>query len=154
MKNKHPQFMSLLEQYFSEYMPYQVGLSKNTIRAYKYAFRLLFEYLYTTKNISASQVTFQTLDYDTILGFLEWIEKNRNCSVSTRNQRLAALTAFAHFSQNRCFEAALTFMSSLKKVPKKKQHKKTMQIFALKEVAALLEAPDIATNTGLRDKVY
>lgn len=153
MKNKNPELMSLLEMYFTEYMPFQAGLSENTIRSYKYAFRLLFKYLYTQKNIPASKVTFQTLDLDTIIGYLDWLEKSRKCSISTRNQRRAALSAFAEYSQNRCFEAAMTFMSGLKKVPHKKQPQKPRTVFTLEEVTALLETPVTGTNTGLRDKV-
>lgn len=38
--------MLLLEQFFTEYMPLSSGLSPNTTRSYKHAFRLLFQYVY------------------------------------------------------------------------------------------------------------
>ena len=55
MKNRTPKFMDLLGSFFTDYMPYSAGLSENTIRSYKYAFRLLMEFLYTKKNTAAAR---------------------------------------------------------------------------------------------------
>lgn len=35
-----------------------------------------------------------------IIEFLDWLENERNCSISTRNQRLAAIHAFLHYVQS------------------------------------------------------
>lgn len=44
-----PEFTLLLEQFFTEYMPFSSGLSPNTIRSYKHSFRLLFQYIYQVR---------------------------------------------------------------------------------------------------------
>ena len=44
MKNKSAEFMVLLESFFSEHLPVAVGASPNTIKSYKFAFRLLLQY--------------------------------------------------------------------------------------------------------------
>ena len=49
MKTKQMEFLQLLDSYVSEYMPVIAGMSENTIRLYKATFRLLFEFLYETK---------------------------------------------------------------------------------------------------------
>lgn len=75
-------------------MPFSSGLSPNTIRSYKHSFRLLFQYIYQVQKKNADEILFRDLDYETIDGFLKWIETERGCSASTRNLRLSALASF------------------------------------------------------------
>ena len=65
-KNKLPEFMLLLEQFFTEYMPLSSGLSPNTTRSYKHAFRLLFQYVYQEKKKNAGEILFRDLNFETI----------------------------------------------------------------------------------------
>ena len=51
MKSKSNELIKLLSEFFTEYLPITKGLSANTIRAYKYAFQLLFGYLKDVKDI-------------------------------------------------------------------------------------------------------
>ncbi len=84
-------------------MPLSSGLSANTVRSYKHSFRLLFQYVHQAKNKKSGEVLFKDLDFETVDGFLKWIETERGCSVSTRNLRLSALASFAVYAQNRNF---------------------------------------------------
>lgn len=145
--------METLQSFFDAYMPYSAGLSDNTIRSYKHAFRLLLEYLYVSHGITSDKVTFKILDHNTVSGYLIWLEEERGCSVSTRNQRLAALSSFAMYAQNQDLEAASVFMCSLKKIPTKKQELEPRTVFSMDEVSALLRIPDEKKYTGRRDKV-
>ena len=152
-KNKLPEFMLLLEQFFTEYMPLSSGLSPNTTRSYKYAFRLLFQYVYQAKKKNAGEILFRDLDFDTVDGFLKWIEAERGCSVSTRNLRLSALASFAGYAQNRNFEAATVFANAVKRVPVKKEAVQPRITFTLDEVSILLRLPDPGKRMGFRDQV-
>lgn len=145
--------MELLEQFFTEYMPLSAGLSENTARFYKYAFRLLFQYIYQVKNKPAAEIVFEDLDFETLDGFLKWIESERHCSTATRNLRLSALSSFASFSQNRNFEAAVTFAGAVKGIPVKKAAVQSRTIFTLDEVSVLLRLPDADTKLGFRNQV-
>jgi len=153
MKNRTSDFMDLLEIFFTEYMPYSKGLSVNTIRSYKYSFRLLIEYLYTKNNTAADGITFSQLNFDTVNGFMLWLETDRKSSVATRNLRLTALSSFAEYTQNRNIDAAIVFMNAVKKIPSKSLVEKPRTVFTLDEVAALLKQPDGRTTIGMRDKV-
>ena len=95
-------------------------MSDNTVRLYKATFRLLLTFLFETKEISAEKVTFQELNYMTVSSFLNWLETERNCSSATRNVRLAALSSFAAYAQNRNTDAALVFLIAVRKIPTKK----------------------------------
>lgn len=152
-KNKLPEFTLLLEQFFTEYMPLSSGLSPNTIRSYKHSFRLLFRYVYQMKKKEAGAILFRDLDFETVDGFLKWIETERGCSVSTRNLRLSALASFAAYAQNRNFEAATVFANAVRRVPVKKQSVQPRITFSLDEVSILLRLPDPEKRLGLRDQV-
>lgn len=153
MKTRPSIFLELLESYFYHHLPVSVGASENTVRSYKYAFRLLLEYLYTRHSVTADRITFQLLDYDCITGFLDWLETDRKCSPSTKNQRLSALLSFSEYAQNRDFETAFLFRNSLLRIPVKKYPKNIRAVFTVPEIKTLLQMPDERTRTGRRDKV-
>ena len=152
MNSKSQSFLPLLESFFSYHLPIAVGLSSNTIKSYKEAFRLLLTYLSESRSIAADRISFQCLDYDCLSGFLDWLECSRNCCPSTKNQRLSALLSFSKYAQNRNFEAAATFRASLIKLPVKKAGHKIRVSFTADEVKLLLQVPDERSRTGLRDK--
>ena len=152
MNSKSQSFLPLLESFFSYHLPIAVGLSSNTIKSYKEAFRLLLIYLSESRSIAADRISFQCLDYDCLSGFLDWLECSRNCCPSTKNQRLSALLSFSKYAQNRNFEAAATFRASLIKLPVKKTGHKIRVSFTADEVKLLLQVPDERSRTGLRDK--
>lgn len=112
-RKKESAFLSLLESYFSTYLPAAKGLSPATIKSYKTAFRVLFEFMYSEKGINASDIRFEDLTLKVISEFLDWLETKRKCSVSTRNHRVSVLNAFSVYAQNRNFEAASVFRTSL-----------------------------------------
>ena len=152
MRRKALGFLDLLECFFTDYMPYSAGLSANTIKNYKYAFRLLMEYLYTVKNIDSVGIAFKTLDLETVNGFLTWLEQVRGCGIATRNQRLTALASFAKYAQNRSLDAAV-FANAIDAIPVKTPSVSPPAIFTLDELAILFGLPDKSTSIGLRDCV-
>lgn len=153
MKNNSSDFMDLLHNYLASYLPDAIGASKNTIISYKYAFRLLFKFMYTMKGVSADTLSFDMLNYQMITDYLRWLETERQCSSATKNQRLSALLSFSEYAQNRNFEAATVFRTNLIKIPIKKARHKPRAVFTADEVSILLSLPDESTQIGLRNKV-
>lgn len=153
MSKRKIEFMSLLKDYFETYLPYSRGLSPNTIESYKQSFLLLLRFMQDVKGMNADDIRFSSLDYDTLLEFFNWLEKDRQCKPVTRNQRLSALSAFSEYAQNRDFDAACMFRSSIIKVPIKRGSKKARAVFSREEIKILLALPDEKHETGLRDKV-
>ena len=152
MKRKRNSFLDLLECYFNTYLPVAKGLSEKTITSYKAAFRILMEFMYTVKATQADQVYFEMLDEQVITDFLDWLESERGCSISTRNQRLSALSAFSIYAQNRDFGSASIFRNNILKIPKKKAPRARRSSFAREEVKIIFELPDADTEIGLRNK--
>lgn len=153
-KRKEPSvFLNHLEYFINTYMPDTKGLSKNTITSYKTTFMLLITFMYTAKGIAADEITFQCLDVIVISEFLSWLEKERTCSASTKNQRLAALYTFSEYAQNRDFDAASMFRSAVIRIPSKKTPKKKRIAFTVDELKLLLDLPGQDSEITLRDTV-
>ena len=153
MSKRKVTFMTLLKDYFETYMPYSRGLSPNTINSYKQSFLLLLRFMLEEKGKKSDDIRFSDLNYDTLLDFFNWLERDRLCKPTTRNQRLSALSAFSEYAQNRDFDAASVFRSAIIRVPVKKGMQKTRAVFTRQEIKILLELPDESYETGLRDKV-
>ncbi len=105
------------------------------------------------KGVDSDEIRFSSLNYDTLLEFFNWLEKERHCKVVTRNQRLSALSAFSEYAQNRDFDAASVFRSAVIRIPAKRGTKKARAVFSRDEIKVLLALPDENYETGLRDKV-
>ena len=81
MKSRSNEVVALLADFFTEYLPNTKGLSTNTIKAYQYAFQLLFGFLDEEKKIPPDKVMFLTLSNGMIDEFLTHLETKRGCSV-------------------------------------------------------------------------
>jgi len=150
---KASDLLQVLSEYFDVYLPVTKGLSINTIHSYQYAFQILFEYLYSYKHLFPENIFFCDLEGETIEQFLSWLETERNCSASTRNQRLAAISSFAKYAINKHFLSALTFSSTVSNIPQKKKPKKLFSYFTLEEISVLLRIPGTTTDIEKRDRV-
>ena len=153
MSKRKITFISLLEDYFETYLPYSRGLSTNTISSYKQSFLLLFQFMIEIKGVPASNIKFSDLTYEMLLEFFSWLETDRQCKASTRNQRLSALSAFSEYAQNRDFDAASVFRSAIVKIPIKRYVPRKRAAFTRDEIKILLSLPDEHYETGLRDKL-
>jgi site-specific recombinase XerD len=127
------------------------GLSLNTVRSYKTTFMLLITYMHTNHVVSADEINFKSLDANILSTFFEWLETERHCSPSTRNQRLAALYSFSEYAQNRDFEAASSFRNSVLMIPNKRTSRKKRVSFTTDEVEILLKLPSQRNEIALRD---
>lgn len=152
MKRKSNEFWDLLEIYFESYLPLSKGLSSSTIKSYKTTFRLLTVFMHKMKGISPSKIQFKSFDAQIITEFLNWLETERNCSISTRNQRLSAIAAFAEYAQIHNLDAGIVFKREIQTVPKKRNPRSGRSYFSRDEIKILLDLPSTRTSIGLRDK--
>jgi site-specific recombinase XerD len=91
------------------------------------------------------------IDADLLRAFLRHIEEKRKCSVSSRNQRLAAIHALAGFIAERCPEY-LDWCAQLRAVRSKRSAPTPVCYLEKPEIDALLEAPSGVTKLGCRDR--
>lgn len=144
--------MTLLQKFLDYHLPSNYGASMNTVRSYKFAFRLLIQYVSEQLKKEPITIEFGDLSKEILLGYLDWLETERNCSVSTRNQRLAALTSFAKYAANED-NSTLGFASIVSVIPQKKCKKQSPTFFTQEETKILLALPDTKTRIGMRNKL-
>ena len=151
---KRNMLLPTLSEYFVSYLPDTKGVSQNTIVSYQYAFQLLFEFMNDKKGMPPEKVGFDSLSEETVLGYLDWIEKERGCSPATRNLRRTAISSFAKYAMKRNFGDTLPFYSGILNIPRKRTQKKTeIKYFTKEEIEIILKAPNTRTKIGRRDAV-
>jgi len=147
---KPTDFANELSSFLGAYLPSQRNASPNTIKAYRDAFTLLIRYCMEKADISPERLTIQHLDVSLLLAFLQAIEEEHDCSVATRNNRLAAIHSFFRFLQARRPEYLLQCQQILA-IPRKRQAQPVARYLSVDEIKALLAQPGLQTRQGLRD---
>ncbi len=125
-------------------------VSKNTICSYRDTFKILIKYYQEIKNIPVERLTIDALSSEQLLDFLEWLEVNRKCSISTRNQRLAAIHSFFRYVQAE-EPAGIFNFQKIVAIPIKRANKKVVDYLTVDSIKLLLEQPDKHTLKGRRD---
>jgi integrase/recombinase XerD len=147
---KPTDFAKYLTEFLSTYLPTQKNVSKNTIHSYRDTFKLLITYCQEIKGLSSERITLNMLSSEWIIDFLEWLEVNRKCSISTRNQRLAAIHSFFRYVQAE-EPAGIFYFQKITAIPIKKAKKIVVEYLTPEAVKLLLEQPDRNTPKGRRD---
>lgn len=143
-------FAKHLTEFLSVYLPTQKNNSRNTICSYRDTFKLLIKYCQEIKKIQAEKITLNELSSTWIVDFLTWLEIERNCSTSTRNQRLAAIHSFFRYIQAEEPNGIFHFQKVIS-IPMKKAKKTTVEHLIPEAIKLLLEQPDKTTKKGRRD---
>lgn len=140
-----------MKRFFSHYLLTQKGLSINTIWAYRDAIKLLLCYAADTLKKSVDELNIEAIDEPLVLAFLDQLESARGCTPRTRNARLAAIRVFFAFIARE--EPALSLQCQrIRTIPLKRSEHKTVVYLEEQEMQALLDAVDINSRTGSRDR--
>ena len=147
---KHSDFSELLTSFFTYHLPGQRGVSSNTIKSYRDTFIIFFRYLTDMKKIRPEKLNIEQFDADMVEQFLDWLEKDKGNSASTRNNRLAAIHAFVKYSMSRKPDFINTF-SGIIGIRAKKTEQKPPVYLSIEELQCILSKPNIKTQQGIRD---
>ena len=147
---KPTEFAKYLTEFLTTYLTGQKNVSKNTILSYRDTFKLLLKYCQCMKRIPPERITMEALTSELVIGFLNWLETERKCSISTRNQRLAAIHSFFRYAQ-REDPLGLYYFQKVLSIPIKKEEKKLVEHLTPEAVKLLLGQPDKYTARGRRD---
>ena len=151
MKNNRD-FAKHLEKFLASYLPDARNISHNTISSYCDTFRLFLGYCRDMKSIAIERLQIAEITPDLIKDFLLWLETERKCSTSTRNQRLAALHSFAKYLQTESPQDIFTCQMILS-IPYKKKVKSLVAYLSAEEMKCILQSPNTATKNGRRDLI-
>ena len=139
-------FGRYLTQFLTVHLPGQVGSRRNTQLSYRDTFSLMLQYCRDQERIAPEKLLVSQVDRDLVLRFLKWLEEERGCKVTTRNQRLAAIHSFFSF----LMVEAPQYMEQGQKVL---SIKPPLMYLPLDSIKGLLEQPDLMTVHGKRDAV-
>jgi site-specific recombinase XerD len=146
-------FFKTIRSFLLEYLPKQRCCSKNTIKSYRDALNLMVEYLRSEKKMKLSKIDFSVFNRELIFGYLDWLEAERGCSASTRNQRLMVLRSFFKYAgETDCVQIAIHL--EMKKIPRKKTQQKIVDFLSEDALEALLSQPSIAKRTEFRNRFF
>ncbi|MHB8431697.1 MAG: tyrosine-type recombinase/integrase [Acidimicrobiales bacterium] len=142
-----------LQSWFTDYLIGQRGASANTIAAYRDCMRLLLRYAHERHGTQPAQLDLAQLDDQTIAGFLDMLEQQRNASASTRNARLAAIHSLFSYASFRHPEHA-ELIARVLAIPIKTATRTGVVYLDDAEVDAVLAAPDRQQWSGQRDHAW
>ena len=140
-----------LGAFLKQHLPNVRRCSQHTVQSYTECFRLLVLYAAERLDVRPCMLQIEHFTVALLLTFLESLEKERNNSVGTRNVRLAAIKSFFRYLEYHvpsCLDLAL----QVRAIPQKTADKPLIDWLDRTEMQALLDAPDPATVTGLRDR--
>jgi integrase/recombinase XerD len=144
------ELFALVESFFIEYLPRQRGASAHTIRAYRDALKLLFEFTAQRRGRDVSALGLDDLDVDAIASFLDHIETSRSNSAATRNCRRAAIRSFLKHLMRNDLARSMQYSRALA-IPSKKARQRPSIYLEVDEVRAIIAKPDRQTHDGWRD---
>ncbi len=149
MKNIEP-LAPWIRRFLLEYLVTDRNLARNTQRSYRDTLTMFLPFVAKKLRKSIDLLTVEDISIDCVREFLLELEKGRGCSISTRNQRLAAIHSLARFVGERNPEL-LVWFAEIHSIPFKKSAAPSVTYLEKQEIDALLNVPDRQTQQGLRD---
>jgi site-specific recombinase XerD len=149
---KPTDFSFHLTGFLGRYLPGQIGMSINSIKSYRDAFKLLLNYCNAVPGIPPEKLTLKHFSRKMVEEFLIWLENERKSSVPTRNQRLAAIHSFFKYLQAQAPENILLCHEILS-IQTKKHPKPAVNYLTLEGMKAIFSQPDPVSKSGRRDLV-
>lgn len=152
-KNGVTSFARSLSRYFFEYLPTERGLSRDTIQSYRDAMSLLLDFCEQERGIRRDKLEVNDLSRELIESFLQWLEQKKGNSVSTRNQRRAAINAFFKFLQ---YEnpGYVLLCQQIRGIPSKKCTQRMVPHLSKEAIQTVFRQPNLTTREGRRDLAF
>jgi len=150
MKTDKQRIGQWIRRFLMEHLVGERNLARNTQASYRDTLALLLPFAAQRLRQPVDHLCIEHISADLVRDFLQYIEQERDCSIVTRNQRLAAIHALAHFIGERSPEH-VAWCSEIRSIPFKKTSKPTMTYLEKPEMDALINAPDRRTEQGKRD---
>ena len=139
-----------VRRFLLEHLVAERNLARNTQCSYRDALTLLIPFVADKLHRSVDRLTLVDVSADLVRLFLADLEQSRQCTIATRNQRLAAIHALARFVGEHSPEH-IAWCGQIRSIPFKKTTEAVIPSLDKPEMDALLSAPDRQTAQGRRD---
>jgi site-specific recombinase XerD len=141
-----------IRRFLLDHLVAERNLSRNTQASYRDTLTLLLPFASKQGGCAIDRMTVEELTPEVVRKFLDHLERDRQCSEITRNQRLATIHSLARFIGTRS-PVHVAWCSEIRAVPFKKTAKTAIGYLEKVEMDALLHQPDRRTSLGVRDHV-
>ena len=136
-----------LRRFLCEHIVTERNLARNTRNSYRDTFSLLLPFVSRKLRKPVDRLAVCDLTSRHVLQFLTHLEEERGCSARTRNQRLAAIRAFARFVGSRD-PAHVEWCGHIRAIASKKSMPPPVGWLTRAEMEAMLAVPDRKTKRG------
>ena len=143
-------FAVLLHRFLTSHLAGLRGCSPATIASYRDTFKLLIAWFRDERSIPPQRLTLGRIDADAVTAFLDWLEAGRHNGISTRNQRLAAVSSFFRWLQSQD-PVRMAACQEILAIPAKKHAQPAVNHLTVGQTRLLLAQPDRSTRRGRRD---
>ena len=126
------------------------NLARNTQSSYRDTFCQWIPFMAERAGKAVDLLAIEDLSPDEVRCFLTHVERHRGCTVRTRNQRLAAIHAFAKFIAEHSPEH-IPWCAGIRAVPFKRFDRAALCYLDKPEMDALIAAPRSSRVIGRRD---
>ena len=149
-----PKLFSSIKAFLTVYLPKIRSRSEHTIKAHRDAINVFTEFMKRSKNVPLAKLRMSDFNRDNVIAYLDWIQTERGCSDSTRNQRLMSLRVFCKYLVG---EKASDYdfyseISDINRIPVPERVLKDN--LTLDDIELLFCLPDAKTEHGMRDRAY
>lgn len=143
-----------IKSFLTEYLPLIRRKTENTIKSYRDTINLYFRYLELENKTDIFGLSTSMINQESIIGFLDWLVKERRCKATTRNQRLSCIRSFYTYlaTKDPCLMLNLSLINEIAKISIVKDE--IPKFLSEKEMTLVLSLPDIHVRLGLRDLTY
>lgn len=141
-------FAGLLEYYVVTFALKEAGYSKETLRSYYTAVEQYIQWVCERLSIRVENVDVACFHKDLIRAFLIHLEEDEQVSVSTRNQRRAAIVSFLSYARDVCPLYANVYVEA-QSIKVKKAPKPEKCFLTIDEYERMLSSIDITQRNGL-----
>jgi integrase/recombinase XerD len=140
-------FAVFLRRFLNAHLAELRGCSPNTVASYRDTFKLLIVFFRDNRSIPPEKLTLDCIDTAAITGFLNWLEASRHSSVSTRNQRLAAIGSFYRWMQSQD-PAQMACCQDILAIPAEKQTQPAVNHLTVEQTRAVYLRNAVGSGTG------
>lgn len=139
-----------LQEFFTEYLIALKGVSPETVKSYREAFKLFVKFSKKYLSKKACHLQIEDITPVLIFAFLDHLEEKRNNKVRTRNARLIALKTFAKMLRLMHPEYLKTTEMILN-IPQKRFGKRLIGYMDYEDILKVYESVDLKKKDGFRD---
>ena len=139
-----------VQAFFTDRLMAQRDASPNTVAAYRTGLRLLLAFAAKHTGKSPTALDIAELDAPLVAAFLDHLERDRHNTVTTRNNRLAAIHSLFGYLALHHPEHAASIQRVLA-IPAKRTQRNLVTYLVEEEVDALLGSCDLTRWSGRRD---